>query len=144
MATTFIWKVDSLKTNPNDDNYITEATAKVFGTEGSVTKAVSITCLFSGNKASVGSDFKSIDDLKKEDGEAIVIGWMKTIFMDYKVAKIEKLVQKTIDSHNEKVIEYEQNSLGGFQGEVENDDIAAADTSYSAQPTETPLPTPSE
>lgn len=141
MATTFTWKVDSLKTDPNDDNYIYEATAKVFGTEGLVTKAVSISCLFlPGNKASVGSDFKSIDDLKKEDGEAIVIGWMKTIFMDYKVAIIEKLVQKAIDSHNEKVIEYEQNSLGGFQGEVEILDIAAADTSYSAQPTETPTP----
>ena len=141
MATTFTWKVDSLKTDPNDDNYIYEATAKVFGTEGLVTKAVSISCLFlPGNKASVGADFKSIDDLKKEDGEAIVIGWMKTIFMDYKVAIIEKLVQKAIDSHNEKVIEYEQNSFGGYQGEVENLDIAAADTSYSAQPTETPTP----
>ena len=125
MATTFTWKVDSLKTDPNDDNYITEATAKVFGTEGSVTKAVSITCLFPGNKASVGSDFKSIDDLKKEDGEAIVIGWMKTIFMDYKVAKIEKTIQNSIDIHNSKVIETTVN---------------AADTSYSAQPTETPTP----
>ena len=140
MATTFTWKVDSLKTDPNDDNYITEATAKVFGTEGSVTKAVSITCLFSGNKASVGSDFKSIDDLKKEDGEAIVVGWIKTIFMDYKVAIIEKLVQKAIDSHNEKVIEYEQNSLGGYQGEIAVENFAAADTSYTAQPTETPTP----
>ena len=144
MATTFTWKVDSLKTDPNDDNYITEATVKVFGTEGSVTKAVLISCLFPGNKAAVGSDFKSIDDLKKEDGEAIIVNWIKTIFMDYKVAKIEKLVQKAIDIHNEKVIEYEQNSLGGYQGEVENLDIAAADTSYSAQPTETQLPTPSE
>ena len=140
MATTFTWKVDSLKTDPNDDNYITEATAKVFGTEGSVTKAVSITCLFSGNKASVGSDFKSLDDLKKEDGEAIIVGWIKTGIMDYKVKIIEKTIQDMIDIHNKKVIEYEQNSLGGFQGEVENDDIAAADTSYSAQPTETPTP----
>ena len=140
MATTFTWKVDSLKTDPNDDNYITEATAKVFGTEGSVTKAVSISCLFSGNKASVGSDFKSIDDLKKEDGEAIIVGWMKTIFMDYKVAKIEKLVQKAIDSHNEKVIEYEQNSFGGYKGEIAVENFDAADTSYSAQPTETPTP----
>ena len=140
MATTFTWKVDSLKTDPNDDNYITEATAKVFGTEGSVTKAISISCLFPGDKASVGSDFKSIDDLKKEDGEAIVIGWMKTIFTDYKVAIIEKLVQKAIDSHNEKVIEYEQNSLGGYQGEIAVENFDAADTSYSAQPTETPTP----
>ena len=140
MATTFTWKVDSLKTDANDDNYIYEATAKVFGTEGSVTKAVSISCLFSGNKASVGSNFKSIDDLKKEDGEAIVVGWMKSIFTDYKVAIIEKLVQKAIDSHNEKVIEYEQNSLGGYQGEIAVENFDAADTSYSAQPTETPTP----
>ena len=71
MATTFTWKVDSLKTDPNDDNYITEATAKVFGTEGSITKATSVSCIFAGNKAAVGSDFKSIEDLKKEDGIGI-------------------------------------------------------------------------
>ena len=83
MATTYIWKVASLKTNPNDDNYITEATAKVYGTEGSVTKATDVSCLFPGNKAAVGSDFKSLDDLKKEDGEAIIVGWIKTGIMDW-------------------------------------------------------------
>jgi hypothetical protein len=125
MATTFIWKVASLKTNPNDDNYITEATAKVFGTEGSVTKATTVSCIFPGNKATVGSDFKSLDDLKKEDGESIIVGWIKVGIMDYKVAKIEKTIQNMIDIHNKKVLELTVN---------------AADTSYSAQPTETTTP----
>jgi len=125
MATTFIWKVASLKTNPNDDNYITEATAKVFGTEGSVTKATDVSCLFPGNKAAVGSDFKSLDDLKKEEGEAIIVGWIKTGIMDYKVKIIEKTIQDMIDIHNKKVLELTVN---------------AADTSYSAQPTETTTP----
>ena len=125
MATTFTWKVESLKTNPNDDNYITEATAKVFGTEGSITKATTVSCIFPGNKAAVGSDFKSLEDLKKEDGESIIVGWIKVGIMDYKVAKIEKAIQNAIDIHNTKVIETTVN---------------AADTSYSAQPTETPTP----
>ena len=125
MATTFIWKVTSLKTNPNDDNYITEATAKVFGTEGSVTKATDVSCIFPGNKATVGSDFKSLDDLKKEDGESIIVGWIKVGIMDYKVAKIEKTIQDMIDIHNKKVLELTVN---------------AVDTSYSAQPTETTTP----
>ena len=125
MATTYIWKVASLKTNPNDDNYITEATAKVYGTEGSVTKATDVSCLFPGNKAAVGSDFKSLDDLKKEDGEAIIVGWIKTGIMDYKVKIIEKTIQDMIDIHNKKVLELTVN---------------AADTSYSAQPTETTTP----
>ena len=125
MATTFTWKVDSLKTDPNDDNYITEATAKVFGTEGSITKATTVSCIFPGNKAAVGSDFKSLEDLKKEDGESIIVGWIKVGIMDYKVAKIEKAIQNAIDIHNSKIIETTVN---------------AADTSYSAQPTETPTP----
>ena len=125
MATTYIWKVASLKTNPNDDNYITEATAKVYGTEGSVTKATDVSCLFPGNKAAVGSDFKSLDDLKKEEGEAIIVGWIKTGIMDYKVKIIEKTIQDMIDIHNKKVLELTVN---------------AADTSYSAQPTETTTP----
>lgn len=125
MATTFTWKVDSLKTDPNDDNYITEATAKVFGTEGSVTKATTVSCVFPGNKAAVGSDFKSLEDLKKEDGESIIVGWIKNGIMDYKVTKIEKSIQNAIDIHNSKVIETTVN---------------AADTSYTAQPTETPTP----
>ena len=125
MATTFTWKVESLKTNPNDDNYITEATAKVFGTEGSITKATTVSCIFPGNKAAVGSDFKSLEDLKKEDGESIIVGWIKVGIMDYKVAKIEKAIQNAIDIHNSKIIETTVN---------------AADTSYSEQPTETPTP----
>ena len=125
MATTYIWKVASLRTNPNDDNYITEATAKVYGTEGSVTKATNVSCLFPGNKAAVGSDFKSIEDLKKADGEAIIIGWIKAGIMDYKVKIIEKTIQDMIDIHNKKVLE-------SF--------VNAADTSYSAQPTETVTP----
>ena len=125
MATTYIWKVASLKTNPNDDNYITEATAKVYGTEGSVTKATDVSCLFPGNKATVGSDFKSLDDLMKEEGEAIIVGWIKTGIMDYKVKIIEKTIQDMIDIHNKKVLELTVN---------------AVDTSYSAQPTETTTP----
>ena len=125
MATTFTWKVDSLKTDPNDENYITEAQAKVFGTEGSVTKATNVSCLFPGNKAAVGSDFKSIEDLKKADGEAIIIGWIKAGIMDYKVKIIEKTIQDMIDIHNKKVLEAT---------------IDAAETSYTAQPTETVTP----
>lgn len=125
MATTYVWKVASLKTDPNDDNYITEAQAKVFGTEGSVTKATNVSCLFPGNKAAVGSDFKSIEDLKKADGEAIIIGWIKAGIMDYKVKIIEKTIQDMIDIHNKKVLEAT---------------INAAETSYTAQPTETVTP----
>ena len=125
MATTYIWKVASLKTNPNDDNYITEAEAKVFGTEGSVTKATNVSCIFPGNKAAVGSDFKPIEDIKKADGEAIVIGWIKAGIMDYKVKIIEKTIQDMIDIHNKKVLEAT---------------IDAAETSYTAQPTETVTP----
>jgi len=125
MATTYIWKVVSLRTNSNDDNYITEATAKVYGTEGSVTKVTDISCLFPGNKAAVGSNFKSLDDLKKEEGEAIIVGWIKEGIMDYKVKIIEKTIQDMIDIHNKKVLELTVN---------------AADTSYSAQPTETTTP----
>ena len=125
MATTYVWKVASLKTDPNDDNYITEAQAKVFGTEGSVTKATNVSCLFPGNKAAVGSDFKSIEELKKADGEAIIIGWIKAGIMDYKVKIIEKTIQDMIDIHNKKVLEAT---------------INAAETSYTAQPTETVTP----
>ena len=125
MATTYVWKVASLKTDPNDDNYITEAQAKVFGTEGSVTKATNVSCLFPGNKAAVGSDFKSIEDLKKADGEAIIIGWIKAGIMDYKVKIIEKTIQDMIDIHNKKVLEAT---------------INAAETSYTAQPTERVTP----
>ena len=122
MATSFTWKIESLKTDPNDDHYITEATAKVFGTEGDVTKATSVSCVFDGNKDAVGSDFKSIDDLKKVEGESIIVDWIKTGIMDYKVAKVEKNIQRMIDSHNKKVLE---------------STVYAADTSYTEQPTET-------
>ena len=122
MATSFTWKIESLKTDPNDDHYIMEATAKVFGTEGDVTKATSVSCVFPGNKDAVGSDFKSIDDLKKVEGESIIVDWIKTGIMDYKVAKVEKNIQRMIDSHNNKVLE---------------STVYATDTSYSEQPTET-------
>jgi len=124
MATSFTWKIESLKTDPNDDHYIMEATAKVFGTEGDVTKATSVSCVFPGNKDAVGSDFKSIDDLKKVEGESIIVDWIKTGIMDYKVAKIEKNVQNLIDLHKNIVLETT---------------VYAADTSYSEQPTETKL-----
>ena len=123
MATTFAYKVKSLKTDPNDDNYITEATVEIFGTEGSVTKSTSCHCVFPGNKAAVGSDFKSLDDLKKAEGEATIVDWVKAGWTDYKVKKLEGFVQSSIDKHNEKATETE---------------VASKDTSYSAAPTVTP------
>jgi hypothetical protein len=123
MATTFVYKVKSLKTDPNDDNYITEATVEIFGTEGSVTKSTSCHCVFPGNKAAVGSDFKSLDDLKKAEGEATIVDWVKSGWTDYKVKKLEGFVQSSIDQHNEKATETE---------------LESKDTSYSAAPTVTP------
>ena len=123
MATTFVYKVKSLKTDPNDDNYIKEATVEIFGTEGSVTKATTCHCVFPGNKAGVGSDFKSFDDLKKAEGEATIVEWVKAGWTDYKVKKLEGFVQSSIDKHNEKATETE---------------VASKDTSYTASPTVTP------
>ena len=125
MATTFAYKVKSLKTDPNDDNYITEATVEIFGTEGSVTKSTSCHCVFPGNKAAVGSDFKSLDDLKKAEGEATIVEWVKAGWTDYKVKKLEAAVQKQIDNQNSKASEVLVN---------------AADTSYAAAPEVTPNP----
>ena len=122
MATIFTWKIEFLKTNPNDDHYITEATAKVFGTEDNVTKSTTVSCLFPGNKAAVGSDFISIEDLKKTEGEAIIVDWIKTGITDNKVVKVEKNIQNLIDSHNNRALE---------------STVYATDTSYSEQPTET-------
>ena len=125
MATTFVYKVKSLKTDPNDDNYIKEATVEIFGTEGSVTKATTCHCVFPGNKAGVGSDFKSFDDLKKAEGEATIVEWVKAGWTDYKVKKLEGFVQAAIDKHNEKATETE---------------VQSKDTSYAAAPTVTPDP----
>jgi len=125
MATTFAYKVTSLKTDPNDDNYITEATVQVFGTEGSITKSTHCHCVFPGNKAAVGSDFKSLDDLKKAEGEATIVEWVKAGWTDYKVKKLEAAVQKQIDNQNSKASEVLVN---------------AADTSYAAAPEVTPNP----
>ena len=125
MATTFAYKVTSLKTDPNDDNYITEATVQVFGTEGSITKSTHCHCVFPGNKAAVGSDFKSLDDLKKAEGEATIVEWVKAGLTDYKVKKLEAAVQKQIDNQNSKASEVLVN---------------AADTSYAAAPEVTPNP----
>ena len=123
MATTFVYKVKSFKTDPNDDNYIKEATVEIFGTEGSVTKSTSCHCVFPGNKTAVGSDFKSLDDLKKAEGEAIIVDWVKAGWTDYKVKKLEGFVQSAIDTHNEKATEAE---------------LESKDTSYTASPTVTP------
>ena len=125
MATTFTYKVKSLKTDPNDDNYVFEATVDIFGTEGSVTKSTSCHCVFPGNKAAVGSDFKSLDDLKKAEGEATIVEWVKAGWTDYKVKKLEAAVQKQIDNQNSKASEVLVN---------------AADTSYAAAPEVTPNP----
>ena len=125
MAATFQYKVRSLKTDPNDDNYITEATVEVFGTEGSVTKSSSAHCVFPGNKTVVGSGFKSLDDLKKAEGEATIVNWVKAGWTDYKVKKIEGLVQKLIDDENGKASEVI---------------VKSEDTSYAAAPAVTPDP----
>ena len=125
MAATFQYKVSSLKTDPNDDGYITEATVQIFGTEGSVTKSTSCHCVFPGNKAGVGSDFKSLDDLKKAEGEATIVEWAKAGWTDYKVKKLEGFVQAAIDKHNEKATETE---------------VESKDTSYAASPEVTPDP----
>ena len=123
MAATFQYKVSSLKTDPNDDGYITEATIQIFGTEGSITKSTYCHCVFPGNKAGVGSDFKSLDDLKKAEGEATIVGWAKAGWTDYKVKNLEASVQNQIDDQNSKATEVIVNS---------------ADTSYVASPEVTP------
>ena len=124
MAVTTTWKIDQLKIDPSDDNYIFEVVVNVFGTEGSVTKMVSTHCVFPGKKADV-TDFKTIDELKTEAGEAIVVQWVKDAFTEYKVNKLEAQVKDKIDEHNNIVKETTINSL---------------DTSYSASPTQTPTP----
>lgn len=124
MAVTTTWKIDQLKIDPSDDNYIFEVVVNVFGTEGSVTKMVSTHCVFPGKKADV-SDFKTIDELKTEAGEAIVVQWVKDAFTEYKVNKLEAQVKDKIDEHNNIVKETTINS---------------SDTSYTAQPTQTPTP----
>ena len=125
MATTFQYKVSNLKTDPNDDDYINEATVQIFGTEGSVTKSTSCHCVFPGNKAGVGSDFKSLDDLKKAEGEATIVEWAKAGWTDYKVKKLEAAVQKLINDQNSKASEVL---------------VSAKDTSYAASPTATDDP----
>jgi len=128
MAATFTYKVKSLKTDPNDDNFIQEATVEIFGTEGSVTKSIAAQCVFDGDKASVGSDFKSIDDLKKKEGEAVIVEWVKAGWTDYKVKKLEHNVQLAIDEETTPSVIL----------------INAEETSYDAAPTVTPSPTVAE
>ncbi len=113
MATTFSWRVKSVKSDPNDDDYIKEVVVEVYGTEGSVTMMETQSCLFTGNKASVGSDFKPYSTLIGSDkaftdtGEDTIVGWVKNVFMDYKVTKIQSRIQTQIDLHNKKTIETE-------------------------------------
>lgn len=113
MATTFSWRVKSVKSDPNDDEFIKEVIVQVFGTEGSVTKMETQSCIFTGNKAAVGSDFKAYSTLIGSDkaftstGEDTLVGWVKDTFMDYKVTKIQNRIQAQIDTHNEKVLETE-------------------------------------
>ena len=110
MATAFSWRVQSVKSDPNDDEYIKEVIVQIYGTEGSVTKMETQSCIFTGGKASV-ADFKAystlIDSSKAftTTGEETIIGWVKDAFMDYKVAKIQNRIQGKIDTHNEKVLE---------------------------------------
>ena len=63
------------------------------------------------------------DDLKKAEGEATIVNWVKAGWTDYKVKKLEGFVQASIDKHNEKATETE---------------VASKDTSYAAVPTVTP------
>ena len=113
MATTFSWRVKSVKSDPNDDEFIKEVIVEVFGTEGSVTKMETQSCIFTGNKAAVGSDFKAYSTIIGSDkaftstGEDTIVGWVKDTFMDYKVTKIQNRIQAQIDTHNEKVLETE-------------------------------------
>ena len=110
MATTFSWRVQSVKSDPNDDEFIKEVGVEIYGTEGSVTKMETQTCIFTGGKASV-ADFKAYStliDSKKAftaTGEETIVKWVKDTFMDYKVEKIQKRIQAQIDIHNEKTIE---------------------------------------
>lgn len=113
MAATFSWRVKSVKSDPNDDQYIKEIMVEIFGTEGSVTKMETQSCIFQGNKTAVGSDFKAYSTLIGSDkaftstGEDTLVGWVKDTFMDYKVAKIQNRIQAQIDLHNEKTLETE-------------------------------------
>lgn len=125
MATTFVYKVKSLKTDPNDDGYITEATVEIFGTEGSVVKASTCHCVFPGSKSIVGSGFKSLDDLKKAEGEATIVEWVKAGWGDAKCKKLEGFVQAAIDKYNKKAVVTE---------------LQSKDTSYAASPTVTDNP----
>lgn len=125
MAATFSYKVSSLKTDPNDDGYITEATVQIFGTEGSVVKACNCHCVFPGSKSVVGSGFKSLDDLKKAEGEATIVEWVKAGWGDAKCKKLEGFVQAAIDKYNEKAVVTE---------------LQSKDTSYAASPTVTDDP----
>ena len=133
MATTFSWRVKSVKSDPNDDEFIKEVIVEVFGTEGSVTKMETQSCIFTGNKAAVGSDFKAYSTLIGSDkaftstGEDTIVGWVKDTFMDYKVTKIQNRIQTQIDLHNEKTLE-----------------TNVEPTSSVAKPTVTATPTPSE
>ena len=129
MAATFSWRVTSLKTDPSDDNYIFEAFVNIYGTEGSVTKMTSASCVFPGKKADV-TDFKSLDDLKKAENESIIVNWVKDGFTEYKVTKLENIVQNLIEQHN-----------GPYNKEKQ---VRADETSYPSLPEITPDPTPSE
>ena len=129
MAATFSWRVTSLKTDPSDDNYIFEAMVNIYGTEGSVTKMTSASCVFPGKKDDV-TDFKSLDDLKKAENESIIVNWVKDGFTEYKVTKLENIVQNLIDQHN-----------GTYNKEKQ---VRADETSYPSLPEITPDPTPSE
>ena len=110
MATTFSWRVKSVKSDPNDDQFIKEVQVEIYGTEGSVTKMETQSCIFTGGKASV-ADFKAystlIDSRKAftATGEETIVGWVKDTFQDYKVTKIQNRIQAQIDIHNEKVLE---------------------------------------
>ena len=110
MATTFSWRIKSVKSDPNDDGFIKEVNVEIYGTEGSVTKMETQSCLFTGNKASV-TDFKAYSTLIGSDkaftatGEETIVGWVKDTFMDYKVTNIQNRIQAQIDLHNEKTLE---------------------------------------
>ena len=130
MATTFSWRVRSVKSDPNDDEFIKEVGVEIYGTEGTVTKMESQSCIFTGNKAAVGSDFKAYSTLIGSDkaftatGEDTIVSWVKDTFMDYKVTKIQNRIQTQIDLHNNKTLETD-----------------VEPTSSVAKPTVTPTPT---
>lgn len=121
----YTWRIESLFTDESDDGFLYSANVHVYGIQDGVTKLYEFLHNFAGNKAAVGAEFKSIDDLKKADGEAIIIGWIKNTIGTEKVAEIEATLRRRINDHN----------LVPAKGWISHIDI-----DWPPLPEETPLP----